>query len=201
MAGNDRTRPFSSREKDVKLMVVARIGCTPYTASAYGQTWVRTLTYAYAVVNSTTRNWAHLTSKHPQSPQKMGEGDYGRIPKGFVLFFDFGEEGRPYWPVLANIFLGFCKEQIPDDTRPRMYRRFVDDTFSVTCSWFSQTHARSPCTHARSPCTHARSPCMHALVFKIVPLNHFTVPWSAMKYVDPGQLFVRLSMHHMTTYA
>ena len=32
---------------------------------------------------NTTRNWAHLTSKHPQSPQKMGEGDYGRIPKGF----------------------------------------------------------------------------------------------------------------------
>ena len=31
----------------------------------------------------------------PQSPQKMGEGDYGRIPKGFCPLFDFGEEGRP----------------------------------------------------------------------------------------------------------
>ena len=88
-------RPFSSRKKDVKLTVVARIGCTPYTAPAYGQTCVRTLPYAYAVVNSTTRNWAHLTSKHPQSPQKMGEGDYGRIPKGFCPLFDFGEEDRP----------------------------------------------------------------------------------------------------------
>ena len=76
---------FSSRKKDVKLTVVARIGCTPYTAPAYGQTCVRTLPYVYAVVNSTTRNWAHLTSKHPQSPQKMGEGDYG--PGGFLSSF------------------------------------------------------------------------------------------------------------------
>ena len=95
MAGNDPTRPFSSRKTDVKSTVVARIGCTPYTAPAYGQTCVRTLHYAYAVVNSTTHNWAHLTSKHPQSPQKMGEGDYGRTPKGFCPLFDFGEAGRP----------------------------------------------------------------------------------------------------------
>ena len=79
----------------MKSTVVACTGCTPYTAPAYGQTCVRTLPYAYAVVNSTTRNWAHLTSKHPQSPQKMGDGDYGRIPKGFCPLFDFGEEGRP----------------------------------------------------------------------------------------------------------
>ena len=38
MDGNDRTRPFSSRKKDVKLTVVARIRYTPYTTPAYGQT-------------------------------------------------------------------------------------------------------------------------------------------------------------------
>ena len=83
MAGNDRTRPFLSRKKEVKLTVVAPIGCTPYTAPAYGQTCVRTLPHTYAVVNSITRNWAHLTSKHPpppkkKSPQKLGEGDSDR---------------------------------------------------------------------------------------------------------------------------
>ena len=107
MAGNDRTSLFSSRKKDVKLTEVARIGCTPYTAHAYGQTCVRTLPYGYAVVNSTTRNWAHLTSTHPPKSSKKGEGDYGRIPKGLCPLFDFGEEGRPsndfpYFPYLFN---------------------------------------------------------------------------------------------------
>ena len=102
MAGNDRARPFSSRKKDVKLTVVASIGCTPYTAPAYGQTCVRTLPSTYAVVNSTTRNWARLTSKHPQSPQKMGEVRYGRIPKGFVLFLILGR--RADHPMIFHIF-------------------------------------------------------------------------------------------------
>ena len=61
--------------------------------------------YAYAVVNSTTRNWAQLTSKPPPPPKVLGEGGYGRIPKGFCPLFDFGEEGRPshdfsYFPYL-----------------------------------------------------------------------------------------------------
>ena len=79
----------------MKSTVVARIGCTPYTTPAYGQTCVRMLPYEYAVVNSTTGNWAHLTSKRPPKSSKNGEGDYGRIPKGFCPLFDFGEEGRP----------------------------------------------------------------------------------------------------------
>ena len=96
MAGNDRTSLFFIKEKGCEVD-----GSGAYWLHAlhrsrlYGQTCVRTLPYAYAVVNSTTRNWAHLTSKHPQSPQKMGEGDYGRIPKAFCPLFDFGEEGRP----------------------------------------------------------------------------------------------------------
>ena len=39
--------------------------------------------------------------------------------------------GSPLGPVLANIFLGFCECRIPDDLWPRLYRRFVDDTFAL----------------------------------------------------------------------
>ena len=39
--------------------------------------------------------------------------------------------GSPLGPVLANIFLGYYESRIPDDRWPYMYRRFVDDTFSV----------------------------------------------------------------------
>ena len=76
MAGNDRTGPFSSRKNGCEVH-----GCgahwlhTVHHSCLYGQTCVQTLPYEYAVVNATTGNWAHLTSKHPQSPQKMGEGD------------------------------------------------------------------------------------------------------------------------------
>ena len=49
--------------------------------------------------------------KHPQSPRKMGEGDYGRIPKGFCPLFDFGEEGQtiPWFFIFFHIFftIGF----------------------------------------------------------------------------------------------
>ena len=41
-------------------------------------------------------------SKHPQSPQKMGEGDYGRILKGFVLFLILGR--RADHPMIFHIF-------------------------------------------------------------------------------------------------
>ena len=39
--------------------------------------------------------------------------------------------GSPLGPVLANIFLGFCECRIPDDLWPRLYLRFVDDTFAL----------------------------------------------------------------------
>ena len=39
--------------------------------------------------------------------------------------------GSPLGPVLANIFLGYCELKIPDHKWPDVYRRFVDDTFSV----------------------------------------------------------------------
>ena len=64
--------PFHQGKTDVKYTVVARIGCTTYTTPAYGQICVRTLPYEYAVVNSTTGNWAHLTSKHPPKSSKNG---------------------------------------------------------------------------------------------------------------------------------
>ena len=74
--------------------------------SRLGQTCVRTLPYAYAVVNSTTRNWAHLTSKQwpPNwSPQKMGElvimVESRRI---FVLFLILGR--RADHPMIFHIF-------------------------------------------------------------------------------------------------
>ena len=75
-----------------------------YIAPDYGHTCVRTLHYEYAVVNWTTRNWAHLTSKYPppQSPQKMGEGDYGRFPNVFLLFLILGR--RADHPMNFHIF-------------------------------------------------------------------------------------------------
>ena len=42
--------------------------------------------------------------------------------------------GFPLGPVLANIFLGFWEDRIPNEMWPRMYRRFADDTFSVVDS-------------------------------------------------------------------
>ena len=42
--------------------------------------------------------------------------------------------GSPLGPVLANIFLGFWEDRIPNEMWPGMYRRFVDDTFSVVHS-------------------------------------------------------------------
>ena len=102
MARNDWRRPFSSRNKDVKSTVVARIGCTPYTAPAYGQTCVRTLPYAYAVINSTTRNWAHLTLKHPQSPQNWGKVFMVGSRRVFVLFLILGRWAGH--PMIFHIF-------------------------------------------------------------------------------------------------
>ena len=103
MAGNDQMGPFSSRKNGCEVHGCgARINCTPYTTPAYGQTCVRKLPYEYAVVNSTTGNWAYLTSKPPQSPQKMGEGDYCRILKVFVLFLILGR--RADHPMIFHIF-------------------------------------------------------------------------------------------------
>ena len=39
--------------------------------------------------------------------------------------------GSPLGPVLANIFLGFDESLIPESQWPRLYRRFVDETFSL----------------------------------------------------------------------
>ena len=39
--------------------------------------------------------------------------------------------GSPLGPVLANIFLGYCETMIAEHRWPELYRRFVDDTFSV----------------------------------------------------------------------
>ena len=57
---------------------------------AYGRCPTRTQLSTRPLV--TGHIWRRNT---PQSPPKMGEGDYGRIPKGFCPLFDFGEEGRP----------------------------------------------------------------------------------------------------------
>ena len=42
--------------------------------------------------------------------------------------------GSPLGPVLANIFMGYCESLIPDNQWPDLYRRFVDDTFSLFCN-------------------------------------------------------------------
>ena len=39
--------------------------------------------------------------------------------------------GLPLGPVLANTFLGFCESLIPEDKWRDLYRRYVDDTFSL----------------------------------------------------------------------
>ena len=38
--------------------------------------------------------------------------------------------GSPLGPALANIFVGFYENQIPDDEWPELYWRYVDDVFS-----------------------------------------------------------------------
>ena len=42
--------------------------------------------------------------------------------------------GSPLGPVLANIFVGFCENQLDRDEFPLLYCRFVDDTFSIFSS-------------------------------------------------------------------
>ena len=39
--------------------------------------------------------------------------------------------GSTLGPTLANIFLGYCESLIPEESWPDLYRRFVDDTFSL----------------------------------------------------------------------
>ena len=39
--------------------------------------------------------------------------------------------GSPLGPILANIFVGCCESQIPKDAWPELYKRYVDDTFSL----------------------------------------------------------------------
>ena len=39
--------------------------------------------------------------------------------------------GSPLGPILANVFLGYCETRIPPDEWPALYRRYVDDTFSL----------------------------------------------------------------------
>ena len=38
--------------------------------------------------------------------------------------------GSPLGPVLANIFVGWCESQVPDEAWPLMYCRFVDASFT-----------------------------------------------------------------------
>ena len=39
--------------------------------------------------------------------------------------------GSPLGPILANVFLGYCETRIAPDEWPELYRRYVDDTFSL----------------------------------------------------------------------
>ena len=39
--------------------------------------------------------------------------------------------GSPLGPVFANIFMGRCESLIPMDVWPDLYRRYMDDTFSL----------------------------------------------------------------------
>ena len=39
--------------------------------------------------------------------------------------------GSPLGPILANIYLGYCESLIPEQRWPDLYRRYVDDTFSL----------------------------------------------------------------------
>ena len=93
----------SGLKRPKKTFFIKENGCEVTGIRGSGAHWLHTVhrsrlwsnmrmdaAYAYAVVNSTTRNWAHVTLKHPQSPQKMGEGDYGRIPKGFCPLLILG---------------------------------------------------------------------------------------------------------------
>ena len=73
-------RAFAAHRTPLPLMV----------KHAYGRCPTRTQLSTRPLV--TGHIWRRNT---PQSPQKMGEGDYGRIPKDFCPPFDFGEEGKP----------------------------------------------------------------------------------------------------------
>ena len=39
--------------------------------------------------------------------------------------------GSPLGPILANVFLGYCESLIPEECWPELYKRYVDDTFSL----------------------------------------------------------------------
>ena len=126
----------------MKCTAVARILYIPYTAPAYRHTWVRTLPYGYAVVNSTTRNWAHLTSKHPQSPQKMGKVIMVGFRRFFSPLFDFGEESRPSqdFSYFSISFLpSFLGQQLFKVLRKKM-RFTVIAQRSGKLSWFPWKH-------------------------------------------------------------
>ena len=108
MAGNDRTGPFSSRKNGCEVH-----GCGAHWLHTvhhsrlciYGQTCVRTLPYEYAVVNSTTGNWAHLTSKHhPKSSKNGGRSLVIMVGsrRVFVLFLILGR--RADHPMIFHIF-------------------------------------------------------------------------------------------------
>ena len=87
----------------MKLTVVARIGCTPYTAPADGQTCVRTLPYAYAVVNSTTRNWDTFDVETPPKVlKKWAKVIMVGSRRVFVLFLILGR--RADHPMIFHIF-------------------------------------------------------------------------------------------------
>ena len=69
----------------------------------YCQTCVRTLPYTYAVVDSTTRNWAHVTSKHPpKSLKKWGKVIMVGSRRVFILFLILGR--RADHPMFFHIF-------------------------------------------------------------------------------------------------
>ena len=39
--------------------------------------------------------------------------------------------GSHLGPFLANVFVGFCEDKLAADDLPLLYKRFVDDTFSI----------------------------------------------------------------------
>ena len=53
-------------------------------------------------------------------------GDMYRQTDGVAMGSPLGPD-----PILANVFVGFCEDKLSADNLPLLYKRFVDDTFSI----------------------------------------------------------------------
>ena len=80
--------------------------------------------------------------------------------------------GSPLGPILANIFCGYCESKLKPEEIPPLYRRFVDDTFSIfnggeegAVSFFERLNSLHPVLRFTMECEQERKlPFMDVLL-------------------------------------